>query len=106
MVDDEKKEGCDSRLAIKTAAGSISLNTKKTAEIIAVFSLVGTSVLAYAFVQHEQTSKQVATDTVHAMRAMAESLRMNSCLISQPQEQRQAEFANRAGFCATMSKMQ
>ena len=101
----EQDSGCNSQVEVETPLGKAKINTKKMAEAIAVLSLAGTCVLGYAYYQHEVSSAKAASDTISVLKVMTEALRMNSCLISQPQENRQAEFSNRSGFCAQMSKL-
>lgn len=105
-----------------TPLGKFQLNGKKTAEIIMVFSLTVTGILAYAFWQHEVQSAERQTRTesrmdrqeqrtqesiermTTAIKAQAREQKFQTCILSLPVSERAAEYNNPNSLCARLAR--
>lgn len=123
-----------SSLGITTPIGSITANgLKRTSEIIAILSLCIMAVLAYAFWTHtvdardsdKEISGQLEKDReqrtksskemreqfgrsqqqlVDAIRNQSKEVKIQTCILSLPQDQRQAQFDNPNSLCNRLAR--
>jgi len=99
-----------------------SLKSKHTAELITMLLLVITTVLGYAYWQHDKTTESTMKEIAAAMRELGKgqtdatlsltraqqegiaAQRELTCIISLPQERREAEFTSQFGFCKRITQ--
>lgn len=92
---------------VKTPAGSIRA---RGTDIIAILALIGIALMAYALWDHKVDAKLNAEAFIGAIREMTvaqkdttKMMRLQACIISQPQEKREAEFSSVNSFCNRMA---
>jgi len=111
-----------STVSVQTPAGSVSVTSKKMAELISVALTIVVGIMGYAVWDHAQDSKQtigefkdflreMSTNNLKAMEKLSESQNLSTeaqremnCLISLPQDERRKEFLGENTFCKRMSR--
>lgn len=111
----------DDRTEVTATAGpggvSGGLKTKHAAEFVSVLSLLALSMLTYAYWKHDQQTEVAMSSIATAMKELAKgqqdatnsltkaqqdsiaAQRELTCIISLPQDRREAEFTSPYGFC-------
>lgn len=96
---------------IKTPVGSVSFRGKRTAEFIAILSLCLLFLLGYVLWEHKADARDTGVSLRDAIKAMAEAQREGTvaqremnCLISLPQDKREAEFYSPNSLCKRMAR--
>ena len=104
-------EETNTEAGIKTPLGEISFKGKRTAEFIAIFSLLLLAVLATLYWNHDKAAETQAGQFVGALKDLAatgkeqaQAQRLTACLISLPQEKREREFTAESSFCKQISR--
>lgn len=96
MSDDNGNGGAE----IKTPVGSLSFNGKKTAEFIAVLSLVSLVLIGYVLFEHKEDTHRKDEALLSTLREMVSAQREQNCLIAMPQNEREA----RSELCKRLSR--
>lgn len=79
--------------SITTPIGGLSFKGKKTAEFIAILSLVGLLWVGWVLWEHKAEAKENGSALTRAIQEMATSQRVTNCLMATPQEQRPMKLA-------------
>lgn len=89
---------------------SLSAKGKKASEVVAILSAIGVCLLAYMLFIHGEQAKETNAAVAASIKELASAQRNSvaaqremTCIISLPQEKREAEFAAPYGFCKRMS---
>ena len=108
--------------SITTPVGSVSFNGKKTAEIITILLLAVLGVVGYALWEHKAEAKEGhskierqleenrkaraedANKLNEALQSQIKSINFQTCILSLPQERREAEYSNPNGFCRRITR--
>jgi hypothetical protein len=109
-------------LEIETPVGKAKLHAKRTAELITVLLAVFTGIMAWIVFKHDseardnthrvvETVKEANGDLKDAVRVMTEAQvemiraqREANCLLSLPQDKREAEFYSPNSLCKRMAR--
>ena len=94
-------------LEVKTPAGSIRA---RGTDIIALIAMVGIVLIAYSLWEHKAEAREANVAFVSAVKEMSAAqkeqvkiMRLQACIISRPQEVREAEFSSQNSFCQRMA---
>lgn len=111
MSEQKTKEECDKtgEFEVKTPLGSFTSRGKRNAEIIAALSLAAMLVLAYIMWNHSEDTVRARVDRNKQMDALSGAIkefaaaqREMACIISLPQDKREAEYRSPFGLCKRM----
>lgn len=102
-----------SEVTAEVGPGGLKLGgkSKQMAELIAIASACGTILVGYMLYAHAQDSKDRDTQIATAITKLADSqskqaeaFREMTCLISLPQDKREAEFSSPFGMCKRIAR--
>ena len=88
---------------LKTPIGNLSLRTKKMVDLITIISFVTLTLVALMVWEHKNDSKVYQLALLEAITSLTHAQRMNTCIISIPQERRESEMITQSSFCNRMS---
>ena len=107
---------------ITTPLGSVQFNGKKTAEFIAILSLGGLIFMGTILWQHKDEAKAASHDLreqlqrnsdssavqlealKNALHEQARQTKLQTCILSYPQDQRQQQFDNPNSVCNRIAR--
>lgn len=111
MADDQQAANGNGGTDIKTPLGSISFRGKRAAEFISVLLAIGVGIMGYVLYDHKLDARDDDAALTAALNRLSESQdhmvqaqRELTCMLSLPQDKREAEFNSPNGLCKRLSR--
>jgi len=99
-------------VSAETPLGKLAAKGFRVSDIISLLTLLGVAgILFFGWMivqllgQHNLDSNAAQNKFANALRESAQAQRMNTCILSLPQEKREQEYMQANGFCRQMAQL-
>lgn len=98
-----KEADTPSEIEARWGAASLRARSKYIAELVASVSLFGLAGLAILFWRHQDDTLLHQRESRELNKQVIYAIRMQTCLIALPEQERKAEYAAPYGVCKTLA---
>ncbi len=108
----QHEEENDLEVSADTPIGRLAAKGLRVSDIIALLTLLGVCGMVFVGLQitklladHDLHSADIQGRFVNSIREAAMAQRMNTCILSLPQDKREQEYMQPNGFCRQMAQI-